>query len=407
MSYRILKITSFYKDFLSQIYNNHPELKLKSYSEQYQFLMDQKYAWSDFFKVHNEKLGVEVYEIIHNAEYLQLAWQRENHANEKNSILYEQIKRYKPDVLFFQDIKSFSGSFIKNLRNNFPFVKLIFGHCCSPYSALDIDNYQSYDFILTCLDSFKSDFEKIGIKSYKLDHAFEGSILDFVQSDNHFPKNDFIFIGSFVSGSDFHDNRFQYLEKLLEENIQISIYGNIIIDSPLQLFTKQSAFKVSRILDRIGLNSINQKIIPLKKVSTLKQMPKRVQISPLLRKSMVNETHYGINMYKLLSKAKIGLNIQAGVSGDYAVNMRLFETTGVGALLLTDYKKNIKDFFEPDYEIVTYNSVDECIEKSKWLFENPDKAEEIARAGQKRTLKDHALKDRFYKIHEIILENLK
>jgi hypothetical protein len=369
--------------------------------------MDQKYAWSDFFKMHIEKLGAEVFEIIHNAEKLQNAWQRDNLSDPKNNTLLEQIKFYKPDILFFQDIKSFSGSFINSLRESFPFIKLIFGHTCSPYSNLDFNNYRAFDFLFTCLDSFKFDFEKNGIKSYKLDHAFESSIVDFVNINNHFPKNDFIFIGSFVTGNDFHDNRFQYFERMLKEQIKISIYGTTIIDTPIQLFAKQSVFIASRFLNRIGLNSINQSINGLKKVSTLKQMPHKAYVSDLFRQSLINESYYGLDMYKLLSNANIAFNLQAGIAGNYAVNMRLFETTGVGTLLLTDYKDNIKDFFEPDYEIITYNSVEECIEKSKWLIENPAKAEEIALSGQKRTLKYHRLEDRFYKIHEIILENLK
>ena len=44
--------------------------------------------------------------------------------------------------------------------------------------------------------------------------------------------------------------------------------------------------------------------------------------------------------------------------------MRLFEATGSGACLVTDWKENLGELFEPDVEVVTYRSVAECVKKS-------------------------------------------
>ncbi|MFO0210108.1 MAG: glycosyltransferase, partial [Pseudanabaena sp.] len=88
-------------------------------------------------------------------------------------------------------------------------------------------------------------------------------------------------------------------------------------------------------------------------------------------------------------------------------NMRLFETTGVGSCLITDWKQNINDLFEPDREVVTYRSSSECIEKVKWLLSNPLEAEKIAKAGQHRTLKDHTFDIRSVQLDLIIQEALK
>ncbi|MBK7501080.1 MAG: glycosyltransferase family 1 protein [Ignavibacteriales bacterium] len=52
-------------------------------------------------------------------------------------------------------------------------------------------------------------------------------------------------------------------------------------------------------------------------------------------------------------------------------------------------QKNISDFFEPDKEVVTYNSSEECVEKVNWLLLHPNELKQIADAGQKRTLKIH------------------
>jgi spore maturation protein CgeB len=84
----------------------------------------------------------------------------------------------------------------------------------------------------------------------------------------------------------------------------------------------------------------------------------------------------------------------------------MFEATGVGTCLLTDWKEHIADLFEPDEEVVTYKSAEECIEKAKWLLENPAERERIAKAGQKRTLRDHTFENRVELFDAIIKKQL-
>jgi len=55
-------------------------------------------------------------------------------------------------------------------------------------------------------------------------------------------------------------------------------------------------------------------------------------------------------MYKALSRAKIGFNIHADIASDYAANMRMFEVTGVGSCLITDWKPNLHELFEDGEE---------------------------------------------------------
>jgi spore maturation protein CgeB len=86
--------------------------------------------------------------------------------------------------------------------------------------------------------------------------------------------------------------------------------------------------------------------------------------------------------------------------------MRLFEATGVGTCLLTDWKDNLPKLFEPEKEVVTYKSVEECIEKVKWLLDHPQEREAIAKAGQARTLKDHTFAQRAIQLDEIIKRQL-
>ena len=46
---------------------------------------------------------------------------------------------------------------------------------------------------------------------------------------------------------------------------------------------------------------------------------------------------------------------------------RLFEATGVGTLLVTDWKKNLHEMFEPGKEVIVYHSPEECAEHDRVL----------------------------------------
>ena len=66
----------------------------------------------------------------------------------------------------------------------------------------------------------------------------------------------------------------------------------------------------------------------------------------------------------------------------------------------------IKRFFEPDYEIITYDSVDECIEKVSYLLDNDKVRIDVAKAGQNRTLTSHNYKVRCEQLNEYLREIL-
>jgi len=82
--------------------------------------------------------------------------------------------------------------------------------------------------------------------------------------------------------------------------------------------------------------------------------------------------------------------------------MRLYEATGAGSCLLTDAKLNLSELFEPDVEVVTYDSADDCAVKVKYLLDHEDERRAIAEAGQRRTLRDHTFDNRAVRLDEII-----
>jgi spore maturation protein CgeB len=107
-------------------------------------------------------------------------------------------------------------------------------------------------------------------------------------------------------------------------------------------------------------------------------------------------------MYRVLARSKIALNRHIDVAEKYANNMRLYEATGVGTLLLTDAKSNFGDLFEPGREAVTYGSEDELVEMIRHFLEHDDERGRIARAGQKRTLREHTYEHRMRELETIL-----
>lgn len=406
MSYKFVKISSYYKPFLDQYYSKNTSIIKKSYSEQYNDLMNQKFAWANFFQTHLKKHGVEAFEIISNASHLQKAWAQENKVSETGfDLLFIQIKKINPDVLFIQNSMDFNPEFISKLRSSIKNIKLIFGNICSPYHQNHLSLFASFDFILTCSELFSDELNKNNIRNYNVLHAFEPSILEVIKPIAK-KQDDIIFIGSFFQSHDFHDERIQLIETMLQEDIRITIHGNLQKDTALSLRSKQLLYLMLRKFDQLNLSSLYKNIEKLRKISALHVLPKKAKFSKAFLNSL-KPPMYGKDMYQELAKSSVGLNIHGGIVKNIAANMRLFEVTGIGTCLLTDYKSNLKDLFDIDREIVTFKSKDELLSKSKYLLENPNEALKIAEAGQKRTLKDHNLENRINQIHELIVSELK
>jgi spore maturation protein CgeB len=81
------------------------------------------------------------------------------------------------------------------------------------------------------------------------------------------------------------------------------------------------------------------------------------------------------------------------------------EATGAGTCLVTDWKPNLSEFYEPDIEVFTFKNAKEAIDKIQYLQRNEEERKKIAIAGQKRTLRDHSFYDRMQKFIPI-MENL-
>ncbi|ETR66573.1 MAG: hypothetical protein OMM_05586 [Candidatus Magnetoglobus multicellularis str. Araruama] len=112
---------------------------------------------------------------------------------------------------------------------------------------------------------------------------------------------------------------------------------------------------------------------------------------------------WGIEMYQEIQKSRIVLNADIDIAGE-AGNFRLFEVTGIGSFLLTEYHPNIEELFKPGVEIETFKDSNELISKVKYYLANPDKREAIARRGQERCFKEHLMENRVKIFEKIVID---
>jgi hypothetical protein len=106
-------------------------------------------------------------------------------------------------------------------------------------------------------------------------------------------------------------------------------------------------------------------------------------------KSKYQGEAWGLDMYKIYTQSKIVINRHGEVAEGYSNNMRMFEVTSCGALLMTENSKNIKDYFEPGKECIIYNGIEDLISEIYYFMNHEDERAVIASMGQKRTLENH------------------
>ena len=111
---------------------------------------------------------------------------------------------------------------------------------------------------------------------------------------------------------------------------------------------------------------------------------------------------WGADMYQALRRSLITLNSHIDMVGREAGNARLFEATGVGTFLLTDFKDNLQTLFEPNREVVAWRSVNECLSMIDRYLNDEDERTAVAMAGQARTLSTHTFRRRADDILQLV-----
>ena len=374
---KILIVDTYYDKFLKTFYKKNPDLENRGYDFQIKALLNSNFGTSDTYSYYFNQNNWEAKDLIVNNFFLQKAWGKDNDFKisklrsniphkffklpiigkklvNKNGLLdiaKGQIKAFKPEILYCQDLSFFPEEILLEIKkeNN---IRLIVGQIACPLPPKSFLN--PYDLILTSFPHFVNRLRNDGKNCDYFKIGFDQRVLSKIRQNNR--DIDFSFVGGISKYHNYASNNIEYLIK--KANLQVYGYG----------------------VNNLPFNSN-------------------------IRKNHKGE-RWGLEMYDILSRTKISFNRHINVAENNANNMRLFEATGMGSLLLTDKKDNLRQLFEEDREIVTYESKEEALEKYNYLMNNPKELAKIAKAGQLRTLKEHTYENRIKELIPILNNHL-
>lgn len=371
---KIIFIQTNYPNFLASLYKNKKVANM-TYKQMKKIWSKEYFGASNFYLKNLKQYGWDGDEVIANDENSQNAWARENNIstattklsilkyiperiknlldinNSQKQIVLKQIETMKPDVVYIHDVTYFKLSELKKIKS---MTKIIVGQIAYP-KPINMNIFKGYDLIISSLPNYIKDFKKMGIQTEYLKWCFEDTILDDIKVKDRI--YDVTYIGGF---SPHHSNGNKVLEHIAKE-ININFWG-------------------------YGQNFLS----PISSI----------------RKNYKGEA-WGKKMFEIFSKSKIVINRHINISKQYANNMRLFEATGMGALLITDKKINNNEFFVVNKEILEYSNPNNLIKKIKYYLKNDKKRIAIAKAGQSRTLKEHTYRIRMRELDHILRKHIK
>tara|TARA_B100000886_G_scaffold340071_1_gene307788 strand:- start:1518 stop:2675 length:1158 start_codon:yes stop_codon:yes gene_type:complete len=378
---KFLRISSAYPEFLKQLNDrNIKNFKALEFNEILEIYFRENYSVSNNISKELNKLNYKCYEIINNFKILQDKWMEEfGDKNSDKEILIQQINFYKPDILFLGNAELAKKSNIDKIRK-FDFIKLIIAFHCAPINKKIIENLNNVDGIITCTEGYKKNYKKLFSKNVLLmHHAFpENNLVDWNKK-----SIDISFIGSIFLSQNLHNNRVDLVYSIMKQfknnYISINFSKKFIITYLLSIFGSLINFNIFK------NPSFYYKILYIY----------------LFSKKPI----FGNKMYEILSKTKILLNTHIGDT-EYAGNMRLFEGTGHGCMVITDYKKGLENLFEIGKELETFDSKIDLINKCSKYLNDLSLLKTKSISGQKRTLNDHTYKLRIKNLDTYINELL-
>jgi len=362
---KFLRISNLYPEVLNNFKRKYPDINKKNYNEILSLLHLERYSVSNFYSIYLNKLNYKCTEIISNADFLQKKWADQYcKVSYKNSnFLFKQINYYKPNILFIGNSHLCNKDFIEKLRE-IKSIKLILAFHCAPFNNVVYNNLKNVDAAITCTLGYQKKINNfIKKKVLFLPHAYYKQ--KFIEKNNE-RDIDITFIGSIFFDNALHIDRINLVYKLLKNfnNTYISInFSNFFLIRYI-LFVLEIFFS-SNLLRNTSL------------------IYKLLFIFLFAKKPV-----FGKEMYQIFQRTKIVINMHIKDT-DYAGNMRIFEATGCGCLLLTDKKKGYESFFKLNKEIIVFNNVNDLIYKCRFFLKNNKLLIKIAKRGFQKTINKH------------------
>jgi spore maturation protein CgeB len=113
---------------------------------------------------------------------------------------------------------------------------------------------------------------------------------------------------------------------------------------------------------------------------------------------------------KIFNGSAININLHSSTyhrginpAGDF-VNPRTFEIASCRGFQLVDPRSHLADLFEPDQEVVCFDSIEDLREKITYYLSHREARETIALKGQKRARRHHTYEKRMTRVLEVVVE---
>ncbi len=202
---KIIFLNIYYEEFLKAHYAKNNIANL-SYLEQWESIQGTMFGDSDFYSRGMSKQGWETHDLITNCKPLQMQWAKENEYSQNSPIWVQQIRKYKPDVVYAQGLWLINNETHAAIKN---YYKLIVGQVGS---ALDSFETNRYDLMFTAIVPYVDRFRDVGVPAHYLPLAFEPRVLEKLgELERDIPIS---FVGQLTSG---HSRRKAVLDALSKE----------------------------------------------------------------------------------------------------------------------------------------------------------------------------------------------
>jgi hypothetical protein len=293
---------------------------------------------------------------------LQALWARENGLKTDNLelILLAQIEHHRAEVFYNLDPMRYDGAFVAKLPGS---VKKSICWRAAPSGNVDLTKY---DLVVCNFPSILNDWRQKGCKVAYFFPAHD-RVMD-AYAESRRDELDLVFIGGF---SRHHVKRSEALRAAASTS---GIHSRFYLeDSRLTRLANFLPFVP-------GLSSYRHP-----------EEIRAVRAGPV----------YGRDAYAALARARIVFNGAVDMAGDDRGNMRCFEATGCGAVLLTDFGNYPEGFIDGE-TMVTYSSPRQIPDLIQRLIKDVPWANSIAQAGC-AMVKDRYSKERQWaKFQELV-----
>lgn len=313
-----------------------------TFNELQKLVIEDGYASAYILQPALEHKTDEVFFTIWDYKRLQYLWAKENGLNttDLKKIKLAQIENFKPDVVYNQS-PFCDFNFIKQLLPIKGSMKLV---CWNGFIEAKPRTFPDYDCHLTLHRPFVDFWRKAGLQAFELQPGIPANWV--TNSVNSIRTIDALFYGQF---SQQDNNIFSQRSNIIESLIKYKIKYHHKIDIHLQI------------------NATNIYGIPLTSRFNFVQ-----KIKSRFYKENSLAPIYGDELSKKISSSKIVINGYGDNNQEYKSNMRLFESIGLGAFLISE-QGNYPEGFEQGTDFYTYTdykSLELKIEKvlSDWPY---------------------------------------